>query len=456
MIEPPPLDWSDTDLDNPDDREPDPDHGELWGARPELAHVRDYARARRVSPLATLGVALARVVAQTPPEVVLPPLVGDQASLNLFIALVGRSGQGKGGAEAAGMAALDIADPISPSGVGSGEGIPHLYVSIVKEWVETENPKDPDKPKRRQESRVKQHSTSALLSIPEVDTIGALVSRQGSTLAPELRKAWMGEALGFQYATLEKRLPVERHRYRMALIVGVQPARAGVLLDDVDGGTAQRYIWLPVVDPNAPDVEPPLPAGTWPWMVPDLNRIPRRQGRIELPVCDDARETIDASRVRALRGEIDPLDGHSLLTRLKVSAALALLAGHAGVRSSDWKLGELLMRISDATREGIRRELNRRADMEVDMAGRREARKAVVAEDLVYERGVARVARRVRILVRQAGDDGILRSAVNQAIAGRDKRYLDDALGALVRTGDILAEDIGKKATKLRVPQLGH
>ena len=29
------------------------------------------------------------------------------------------------------------------------------------------------------------------------------------------------------------------------MLVGVQPARAGTLLDDLDGGTPQRVVWVP-------------------------------------------------------------------------------------------------------------------------------------------------------------------------------------------------------------------
>jgi hypothetical protein len=65
------------------------DHAEFWELTDTLRHTRDFARARRVSPWAMLGVALARVVATVPPSVQIPPLVGGRASLNLYIGLVG-------------------------------------------------------------------------------------------------------------------------------------------------------------------------------------------------------------------------------------------------------------------------------------------------------------------------------------------------------------------------------
>ena len=77
------------------------DEEAFWSARPELARLRDFARARRVAPWALFGVALARIVAVIPPSVVLPPLVGGHASLNLFVAVVAKSGGGKGSSESA-------------------------------------------------------------------------------------------------------------------------------------------------------------------------------------------------------------------------------------------------------------------------------------------------------------------------------------------------------------------
>jgi hypothetical protein len=72
---------------------------EFWDARPVLRHIRDFARARRVGPWALLGCVLVRVVAAVPPNVVLPAMIGGNASLNLFLGVVSVSGGGKGTAE---------------------------------------------------------------------------------------------------------------------------------------------------------------------------------------------------------------------------------------------------------------------------------------------------------------------------------------------------------------------
>ena len=104
---------------------------DLWTARPILAHVRDFARARRVSPWAVLGVVLARVCTATPPFVVLPPLIGARCQLNTFVGLVGPSGSGKDAAARAAEDAVPVG-PIDTAGVGSGEGIAHQFVTYKR------------------------------------------------------------------------------------------------------------------------------------------------------------------------------------------------------------------------------------------------------------------------------------------------------------------------------------
>lgn len=198
-----------------------------------LTHIRAFARARCASPWATLAAALVRVVVATPPHIVIPPLVGGHMSLNLYAGIVGESGTGKDSAAVAAEAALDVGHLLTCT-PGSGEGIAHAYGRRTKDGVE----------------RI---ATSVLFTVAEVDTLTALGGRRGATLLPELRRAYTGDRLGFQYADPDKRLPIDRHSYRMGLLVGIQPGRAGALLDDADGGTPQRFLWASAIDPDAPD-----------------------------------------------------------------------------------------------------------------------------------------------------------------------------------------------------------
>ena len=135
---------------------------DFWDERKCLAHIRDFARARMTSPWAVLGVALARAITTIPPYVVLPPLIGSDASLNLYVALVGPSGMGKGAATGAAKDAVDLGDVFTAT-VGSGEGVAHLY----SHW---------------ERGSVVRDRSAVLFTVPEVDMLTALGSRQGATL----------------------------------------------------------------------------------------------------------------------------------------------------------------------------------------------------------------------------------------------------------------------------------
>ena len=165
----------------------DPDHSgagprrhhggaDFWDATAALTHIRDFAYSRMTSPWAVLGVVLLRVLATVPPNVVLPPLIGDNGSLNLFVAVVGSSGVGKGSAESAATKAVHLPD-IYTAPVGSGEGIAHQYA-------------------HRETGKVVRDRDSVLFTVSEVDTLTALGQRTGSTLLPPTPVRVLGRAAG--------------------------------------------------------------------------------------------------------------------------------------------------------------------------------------------------------------------------------------------------------------------
>lgn len=403
---------------------------DFWDTRPVLRHLHDFARARGVAPLAVLGVALARVVAATPAAYVLPPLVGGPGSLNLFVALVGPSGAGKGAAHAAAEDALSLAgwrDGIDGSpvlhtpDVGSGEGVLHQYAR----WEKKEG--------------VTQVRESVLFTVPEIDQATAVDSRQGSTLMSTLRKAWSGEALSFAYADPTKRLHLTGHGYRMALTAGVQPGRAAALLNDADGGTPQRFLWMPVTDPTMPRERPAEPA---PWTVPLPGRVPT--GRAKLAVCAEAREEIIEAHWRRGRGEGDALDGHALYARLKAAAALAALDGHLGtkgVTGEDWALAGELMAVSDATRAEVQAELRRSAAEANKARGKADAAREMAKAETVEAEAAQRAGRGVRGALGKRSGEWMTGAELRRAVSKNLRPYLDDALEHLESAGSIEAEE---------------
>lgn len=392
------------------------DHSDFWTSRPELARVYDYALAKRAGPWAALGVVLVRVSSGLTPNVVLPDLVGDYGSLNLFVGLVGPSGGGKGAATAVGFNAVEIGllHGVEVHTPGSGHGIPHAYA-------------------HREKGDLVRDADRAIFTVEEVDHLLSLSGQTGSTLLAELRRVWMGEKLGHLFVDPTKRVPIEAHTYRAGLIVGIQPKRAGVLLDDADGGTPQRFLWLPVEHPHG-DERPTTPPA-WKWTAPQL-----LTGRNVMSVCSTLARDVDQSQLARSRGEGDPLDGHRLLCREKAAAALALLNGRLDINEEDWQLSAALLDVSDKTRAHIvdtLSEVSRLANM---ARARAEADRAVIINETTERATIAKVSKTVlRTLRRQDGHIApthILRNAV----WSKHRQYVEDALEALVSAGSVERE----------------
>lgn len=405
---------------------------DFWTARGILAHIHAFARARRTSPWAVLGVALCRIATATPHFVVLPALVGGHASLNTFLGLVGPSGSGKGAAEAAAADAVDVGH-IEVHTTGSGEGIAHAYM-------------------RREKGEIVQHSHAALFSVPEIDTLTALGDRRGATLLPELRRAWSGERLGFAYADPTRRLPIPAGSYRLCLVAGIQPGRARALLDDTDGGTPQRFLWLPATDPDAPDTAPPCPDPIK-WAPPGRrlhDEFRNHAGNVVMRVCADAQHTIDAARLARIRGEGDALDGHALLARLKVAAVLAVADGRLDVNDEDWRLSDVIATKSAATRARVAHALQKASRDANTARALAEADRVVTVGEKVTDAAVKRVC---GVVARRLGqvDDGEWTpvSQVRRWVSSRDRQHFTEALDRLGEAGQIETRE-GAKGEVIR------
>ncbi|BDT84600.1 hypothetical protein [Nocardia cyriacigeorgica] len=350
---------------------PDPIE-EFWSARPILDHIRTYARARRAGPWAVLGAVLARAIAATEPNLMLPDLTGVPASLNLFVVLVGKSGGGKGVAEGVARHAVQFADGLGAIvtdeyPIGSGEGLARTYMPSAKE-------SDPPPP------------TRAILSAPEIDTLVALGGRQGSTLMAELRKVYSGEAIGFANANRATRTIVAAHAYRACLIMGAQPLRSGPLFGDAAGGTPQRCLYLTVYDHDAPEDAPATPA---PVEV-KVKRYTAEQVHMGFP--PEVREEFNRYHwARVREDDIDELDGHKMLTRAKVAAALAILEERPEVTTEDWKLAGTIIRASDRTRDEMVAAVAEQAREAARARAEVKATEAAILEDRAEDRDRDRI-----------------------------------------------------------------
>jgi hypothetical protein len=287
-----------------------------------------------------------------------------------------------------------------------------------------------------------------LFDVAEVDVLSALTGgRSGSTLLGMLRQAWSGEALGRATASAERNVSIPEHSYRLSLIVGVQPERAGALMADAGGGTPQRFLWLPATDPTmqlgVPEPEPIK------WQPP---RKLYQAGQDQLiKVCQTARDDIQAVRLQNGRGEVGELDGHAMLTREKVAAALGLLEGRYSIDEEDWRLAGVIMAKSDETRAEIQSTLADQAERQNAARGKAAAVQKVNADETEAEMKTQAAAKAIRHQLEGRGWRA--RSELRKSIKAVHRPYFDDAMSVL-EAGAVVEERpvaSGQKGTEFRL-----
>lgn len=389
----------------------------FWERRESLQTIYDAALARMCSPWAVLGVCAARALAMVPPGVTLPPLIGSCGSLNWFCALASASGLGKSAALAAtddliGRGALQL-------NIGSGEGMVEAY----------------RKPRDKETGEPEGVHESIMFTADEIGTLAALTGRNGSTLMGMLRSAFTGATLGFSTKS-SNGFHLLARSYRMTLVVGVQPARAGAILDDHGAGTPQRFMWFPATDERItaePPVFPGVGLGT-----PYASDKWRYGAELQIPA--EARNAILAARAKAVRGEGDPLDSHALFMREKFAYALAVLDGRDDMTSQDWELSGIAMKVSDHTRAWVQK-LRERADHEeaVQLGRVQGVRRAAADDEQAHQVSQRRnrIARGIVEKLTAAGTDGLTTSALSQSFASRDRGLVESVLPRLVDDGHV-------------------
>jgi Protein of unknown function (DUF3987) len=409
----------------------DPPPDEFWDARPALRHIRDFAYARMCSPWAVLGATILHVLHFVPPWVTLPALIGGRGSLNLFVALVGPTGAAKGAAERAAEEAFDLHhEPVHVAALGSGEGLVHQYAHFEK-------------------GQIVRDRNAVIFVSPEIDGLTALHSRQGSTLTSQLRSAFSGERLGFSYADRTRRIPLEAHSYRLGLVVGVQPERAAALLDQSDGGTPQRFVWLPATDSGVtadpPATPKPMPiaatCGEW------------KTGHLSIP--DQVAREIREAHVARMQGDGDALDGHALFCREKAAIALALLDDRRVMNLEDWELAGKIMAKSDAVRTSVINTLQRRAKAKETARALEEGRRDVIKGQVVRDEEFQRACNAVTKKLRREGD-WVTGAVARQAIASNLRHHFTEAVDKLEETGQIEVENVdhySQQGIRLRIKQ---
>lgn len=394
--------------------------GEHPHGRRYLATIQQFAHARRCSPWAVLGVVLCRVITTIPPHVTLPAVIGGRGSLNLFVCLVGVPGLGKGGACTVAedlYPGPDGVDAIHVAGSGSAEGIAHQYMhrdGKTKEIVWDRN--------------------AVLFNADEIDTFAGLGERSGSVLWPTLRSAFMGANIGFSYADPTKRLPLDKHTYRLTMTIGVQPEHAAPILADASGGFPQRCLWFPTIDPTMPDERPPEPEPL-DYFDPREWSGSMTEQTIKLP--DSVVEEIDRNHLARVRGQtegLDDLDGHATFVREKVAVALAVLHGRRNVNENDWALAEIVMAVSNDTRTAVEKACVDAVAMENTGKAVQAGRRQVISDDVVNKDAFKKACTgiRRRLLSHGPMTEGKLKNLLTR---GAVREAFEEALADLEASG---------------------
>jgi hypothetical protein len=285
------------------------------------------------------GATIARVAALVPPSILLPAPVGTPGTLDVFVAMIGRSGTGKSTSAdvAAEVVPITELDDVAVENLGSGEGIAEAYMGTVDEL-------DEEGKKRKVRQQVRR---SVLFLLDEGQALDEISNRKGSTLLPTIRTAWSGGQLGQRNASDDRTRRVAARSYRFALLAGFQVEKATALLDDAAGGTPQRTVLFAAEDPTIPDLAPTHP-GPLQWRPPVHQAGP-------MGLDAEVAATIRQEALAVSRGHLalDPLDSHRNLLRLKIGGLLALLDDRTAITAEDWNLAGEVLDASDRVRASI-------------------------------------------------------------------------------------------------------
>lgn len=397
---------------------------DLFAQTPILEQLRGFAYSRKAAPHMLLALVLGRVLAEIPAGTMLPgKTFGTDASLNLCVAAVGPPGSGK-------SKAFDLSEEFlfpekqigraNEENLGTSEGIAQEFLR----W---------DKDKSRY---VVKSDPRCIFTVDEVDAYAH--KHKTTDVASTLRTMATGGQLGARNAGAETHRRVPKRSYRAVLFIGVQPAASEALLsdDEINRGTPQRFLWERSEDRSIPrqvvnaaplDWEPPL-------VLPDLVDYP-----------DSIYQEVDEWHYRSSRGEVDdPLEGHLILTKLKVAAAFAFLHDRTEISETDWEMAGYMIRRSSAAQQYCLRELSENASKSnarrAVAAGKAEVIKLdVIAADTALR---DKVRERILELVEEAGEDGLAVRDLRSSVSSKQRPLLEDQMDYLESHGKITTEQI--------------
>jgi hypothetical protein len=393
---------------------------EFWDERTELKRLRCVAHHRKVSAPSVLLSTLCRAVSHIDPDVTLPAIVGEIASLNLFGLQVAPSGAGKSAAHDVAMStrSMEVAGGIDVGhrAPGSGEGLSERFLGMVSETVNGKAVR-----RKRQVFRAMHYH------LDEGAALADLGNRKGSTLLTQLRTAWVGGRLGMANASDDTDRDLPPHCYRLCFTLGVQAKHAGPILEQAGAGTPQRFVWASAIDRTLPRTVAELPK--WPgpfiWTVPHWEAGP-------IMVAPTVWAEIGQRHLDRVHGsDADELDSHRDLQRLKVAFGFALLNDRYDVNTDDWRLAGVYMTYSDQVRAEAIATVATLRRQEEDARNLRAIRTQRALHQDLEELALGRATRAISRAVHRHSDNGehdtpgCPRRCATLAVQGKDRALVD-------------------------------
>lgn len=409
---------------------------DFWASTPILTHIRRAADSRGRSAEAVLAAVLVRRITALPPNYVLPPLVGTDASANLYVVLCAASGGGKG--STSGIASSLLPDTLMSGAIGSAEALPKAFAR-----------RDKDSDDLVWQTR------HFLAAFDEVSTLYANQSRSagsGDGMAGVLNSAWIGEPVGQMYSDRMKSVPLESQTYRLGLLIGLQNRIAGQLLRTEVNGFAQRCLFVPATG----DVCHPARRPSWPGVLqlPELKRTTSfgdedtdLSGRRVIRLPDEVQAEIIEHDYQVQVGErqVNPLDTHRMLLQEKVAVGFALLrpdsfdnAGDLTVTIEDWQHSMYLLAIHDEMRVALKEAARAEAEASAQAAGKLDGIRAAAADHQATAFDVDHYRTKMLDKLRDAGP--LNKKSLLANITSKKRPEANEALRLLVETGAVILD----------------
>lgn len=413
---------------------------DFWTAREFHRKIFQQAMAKQVAPWALFGATMCRICSTIPYTVRIPGISGSDASLNFFVALVGTPGDGKD--TSADISADFINDPETVEiGECSPQGFAKAFVT-----------KDPRNPK------VQTWVTRSVFSrINEINSIQPDSKNKSMSITPYFRKSWSGQLLSFQYATAEKQVKIPRHSYRHSFLVGVQPSESGWLFGEAGGGTPQRFTWFGGLDKRIRANNLPPEIKSLDYFV-NWSKIANTTEYITYPdsVVDEIRNRAAEKNDLENRNEEDfnPLDSHIGLMKLKVAALLAVMDCRKDVNEDDWRLAEIVIRVSRFHRTRTLFLLDEHIKNEAERKGKELGATKYASDEAHHDSATSKCEKRI-LDVLKANNNELGKGKLKQKINTSQRRVFDEVLVNMVNNNLIKVESYkdstGRTAEKVVV-----